>query len=592
MAVVPAPTPAAGAATDGTQEDLEERGNSAADIAAAITSGVDNSAELEVTHNQMLHGPVTPKLLERIDALYAELKLQAVCDVLDESLATEKDIAAVVQLRQFRASVQFGMGDVKSSLAEYTICIDTLKAEEETEETVEQINQFWAICSALHHELGDDTEAEICLEEAESNGMLKKEAERLGTDIIVGYKEDAAHYQELRSTGTVPEEFTIKVKTTAAVQKVSEMEALDHMEATDRATQMCETTGVQVQVQVPEGAVGGQQVPCQTGVGMPAHMITIPLEAKAGDTIDVKLPKLDDLADDRLEEFVSMMSEAVEAGSNHPQLIAGCLAKRAMHYLLLGKLEESLQDLANLLSITQHKPVEEDPTAAEAYIMSGFVHRLCVMTCAMPPTQEAMVHEQKAGAAFAAATNLGVENLQESIAMMESEIQRAPKVRAIVEQYQKAVQVMSGGAGLEGGKRGGGGGAGSPPGSPKKVSAEVKAAIKSGSEAFDKKDYPEAIKMFSAALDMKPSTKLKKWLYKNRAVCYKYTKQYQPMLADTQSSCKLEPNVPNHYLYCAVALKQLGRTDELAQVCDNGLKLEMPDTLRQQLTALKAVDVN
>eukprot|EP01046_Picozoa_sp_COSAG06_P094087 COSAG06_NODE_40254_length_403_cov_1.532895_1_plen_88_part_10 len=86
---------------------------------------------------------------------------------------------------------------------------------------------------------------------------------------------------------------------------------------------------------------------------------------------------------------------------------------------------------------------------------------------------------------------------------------------------------------------------------------------------------------------MKPSTKLKKWLYKNRAVCYKYMKQYKPMLADAQQSCKLEPTVPTHYLYCAVALKQLGRMKELQEVCEAGLKLEMPPTLRQQLTALR-----
>ena len=111
---------------------------------------------------------------------------------------------------------------------------------------------------------------------------------------------------------------------------------------------------------------------------MPAHMITIPVDAKPGQNIKVKLPKLEDLSEARLEEFVKIMSEAVDAGRTHPQLTAGCLAKRAMHYLLLGKLEQSLVDLGNLLSITQHKPVDEDPTAAEAFIMSGFVHRLCV----------------------------------------------------------------------------------------------------------------------------------------------------------------------------------------------------------------------
>lgn len=580
VVVVPAPE-ITGVGADGTPEDLEERGNSTADIAAAITQGADNSAEFDTSHLLLQSGPVSTELLEKIDALYAELKLEAVRDLLDESLATEKDLAAIVQLRQFRASVLFSMGDVKGSLGEYAKCIELLGNEELTDDIAEQINQFWATSGALNKELGDDREAEICLEEAESNGMLKREAERLGADIVAGYKEDAVHYDQLQSTGEVPEEFRIKVKTTAAVQKVSEMEAQDHMIATDRATKTVEETGVEVEVQVPEGAVGGQQVPCQVGIGMPAHMITIPVDAKPGQNIKVKLPRLEDLSEARLEEFVEILSEAVDAGRTHPQLTASCLAKRAMHYLLLGKLEQSLQDLGNLLSIVQHKPVEEDPTAAEAFIMSGFVHRLCVMTCAMPPTKEAMKHEkheQKAGAAFAAATKLGVDNLQESIAMMESEIQRAPKVRAIIEAYQKAVQSTQQAL------------SGSPPGSPKKVTAEVKAAIKSGSEAFDKKDYPEAIKRFSAALDMKPNTKLKKWLYKNRAVCYKYRKEWELMLADAQQSCKLEPTVPTNFVYCAMALKQLGRTEELQAVCEKGLKLDMPDTVRKQLTSMKEVE--
>ena len=78
----------------------------------------------------------------------------------------------------------------------------------------------------------------------------------------------------------VPEEFLIKVKATTAVQKVSEMEAQDHLEATDRAQATVQETGVEVQVQVPEGALPGQQVPCQTAAGMPAHLITIPMDAK------------------------------------------------------------------------------------------------------------------------------------------------------------------------------------------------------------------------------------------------------------------------------------------------------------------------
>ena len=52
--------------------------------------------------------------------------------------------------------------------------------------------------------------------------MLRGEAECLGAEIVAGYKEDAAHYQEMQRTGIVPEEFVVKVKSTAAVQNVSE----------------------------------------------------------------------------------------------------------------------------------------------------------------------------------------------------------------------------------------------------------------------------------------------------------------------------------------------------------------------------------
>ena len=86
----------------------------------------------------------------------------------------------------------------------------------------------------------------------------------------------------------------------------------------------------------------------------------------------------------------------------------------------------ALLPLVILCTCPEHKPVEVDPTAAEAFIMSGFVHRLSVMGCVqrVPPSPEAIQHEQKATAAFRAAQQLGVENLQESIGMMESEIQR------------------------------------------------------------------------------------------------------------------------------------------------------------------------
>lgn len=102
---------------------------------------------------------VSTDLLETIDALYAELKLNELRDLLDESLATELGLSAVVQLRMFRASVLFCMGDVKGCLGEYTTCIDLLCKQEETEETTKQIGQFWATCGALNRELGAQEQA-------------------------------------------------------------------------------------------------------------------------------------------------------------------------------------------------------------------------------------------------------------------------------------------------------------------------------------------------------------------------------------------------------------------------------------------------
>jgi Flp pilus assembly protein TadD len=190
-------------------------------------------------------------------------------------------------------------------------------------------------------------------------------------------------------------------------------------------------------------------------------------------------------------------------------------------------------------AIIEHKPVDVDATAAEAFIVSGFVHRLAVMNCVQedPPSGLAISHERKATASFTAATQLGVKNLQESIGMMESEIQRAPKVRVIIEAFarsQPMQQVMA--------KQ-------QPGGSSKDTeSKQVKKEIRLGSDAFKAEDYVSAVSHFSKALAMKPSQKWLKWLYKNRAVCYKHTKQWEQMAADAHESCKLEEAVPENYL--------------------------------------------
>ena len=77
-----------------------------------------------------------------------------------------------------------------------------------------------------------------------------------------------------------------------------------------------------------------------------------------------------------------------------------------------------------------------------------------------------------------------------------------------------------------------------------------------------------------------------KILARNRAVCFKYTKQWEQMAADARESCTLEPDVPENYLRCAVALKQLGRAAELKTVCATAEALDMPDKLRAQLATL------
>jgi tetratricopeptide (TPR) repeat protein len=149
-------------------------------------------AEPQVDMLGLAQSPVEAQLLKKIDALYAELKLEEVKDVLDDALRDESDLATIVQLLQFRASVLFGLGNVQESMDEYSHCTQLVQqAEAVPDDTAEQVNQFWAIKAALNLELGNKDEAEDCLEEAESNGMLRAEAESLGNEIVNGYKEGA-----------------------------------------------------------------------------------------------------------------------------------------------------------------------------------------------------------------------------------------------------------------------------------------------------------------------------------------------------------------------------------------------------------------
>ena len=77
-----------------------------------------------------------------------------------------------------------------------------------------------------------------------------------------------------------------------------------------------------------------------------------PVPIQVGDTITVKLPKLPDFTQERLQEFIDILSDPIDSGgSAYPQLIVGCLAKRCMYFLLLGKLDEALRDLEHLLGV-------------------------------------------------------------------------------------------------------------------------------------------------------------------------------------------------------------------------------------------------
>ena len=68
-------------------------------------------------------------------------------------------------------------------------------------------------------------------------------------------------------------------------------------------------------------------------------------------------------------------------------------------------------------------------------------------------------------------------------------------------------------------------------------------------------------------------------------------KQWQQMAADARESCKLEPNVPEHCLRCAKALKHLGSDsrEEFRQVCAHAQTLEMPEKLQAQLITLMKI---
>eukprot|EP01047_Picozoa_sp_COSAG01_P098645 COSAG01_NODE_28794_length_652_cov_2.374322_2_plen_47_part_01 len=47
-------------------------------------------------------------------------------------------------------------------------------------------------------------------------------------------------------------------------------------------------------------------------------MVVIPgyaLQIQAGDTINVKLPRLEDVAEERLQEFVKILTDSIDSGS-------------------------------------------------------------------------------------------------------------------------------------------------------------------------------------------------------------------------------------------------------------------------------------
>lgn len=100
-----------------------------------------------------------------------------------------------------------------------------------------------------------------------------------------------------------------------------------------------------------------------------------------------------------------------------------------------------------------------------------------------------------------------------------------------------------------------------------------------GNRLFLQKQYPEAIDMFTQAINLDSNNHI---LYSNRSACYASLKDYKKALEDGEKTVSLQPNWAKGYGRKAAALFGLGRLPEAEKAYETGLTHEPTNALLQK----------
>lgn len=96
-------------------------------------------------------------------------------------------------------------------------------------------------------------------------------------------------------------------------------------------------------------------------------------------------------------------------------------------------------------------------------------------------------------------------------------------------------------------------------------------AKEKGNAAFNKKDFKEAVKYFSEAIELDPSNHV---LYSNRSGAYVSMGEHQKALDDATKCVDLKPDWVKGHIRKATARIYLNQLEEALEDYSNGLKYE------------------
>eukprot|EP01120_Amphizonella_sp_Union-15-10_P017108 TRINITY_DN9402_c0_g1_i1.p1 TRINITY_DN9402_c0_g1~~TRINITY_DN9402_c0_g1_i1.p1 ORF type:complete len:565 (+),score=142.25 TRINITY_DN9402_c0_g1_i1:49-1743(+) len=100
-----------------------------------------------------------------------------------------------------------------------------------------------------------------------------------------------------------------------------------------------------------------------------------------------------------------------------------------------------------------------------------------------------------------------------------------------------------------------------------------------GNKAFIEKNYSEAIKLFTSAIELNPNDHV---FYSNRSGAYASDGKYEEALKDAEKCIEIKSDWAKGYSRKATALVFLGDNDEAIEACKKGLELEPGNVALQQ----------